>query len=448
MPYIRIFAAMNLSTYPAQDLLRDGKWTAYFKFEQYDIGLLLAGLTVLAAAFIPRLIREKRLITAPLLYLAIGAAIAFLPLFGEKPDLKEEIGWVKRITELVVIIALTGAGLKLNKPFAKSTWKHAKRLLIVGMPLTMILTFALGHYVFGFALATAALLAAVIAPTDPVLAADVQTTPPGEEDRSPTRVALTAEAGVNDGLAFPFTYLAMGIAMAAPGDWEWVWSWFLMDFVYKIAAGILVGWAAGRLLNMAIVAFPAEERIAKLSTGIAALGLTLVPYAVAELTGCYGFVAVFVAACVFRHYEADSGYQKPLHDFSEESERILIAVIFVLLGIYTATDLFTFITWGHLIFALALIFIIRPVAGMAGLLGSSLQRREKLTMAFFGIRGIGSLYYLSYALYHEDFDGSEAAFALVVLVILISVTAHGLGAPGAVEKPEEVEVQMREERAS
>ncbi len=432
---------MILSSYPAQSLLRDGDWGAYFKFENYDIGLLLAGLTVLAAAFIPRLIRKKRLITAPLLYLAIGGAIAMLPLFGERPDLKAEMWWVKRLTEMVVIIALTGAGLKLNAPFGKSTWKYSKRLLTVGMPLTMILTFTLGYYVFGFALATAALLAAVIAPTDPVLAADVQTTPPGEEDRSPTRVALTTEAGVNDGLAFPFTYLAMGIAVMEPDDWQWVWSWFLMDFVYKIAGGMLIGWALGRLLNKAVVAFPAEERVARLSTGILALALTLVPYAVAELFGTYGFVAVFMAACVFRHYEKDSGYQKHLHDFSEELERILIAIIFVLLGIYAVYDLFEVLTWMHVLYAVILIFAVRPLAGLAGLAGADLHRREKGITAFYGIRGIGSLYYLSYALYHENFEDSEQAFALVIFLIILSVAVHGISAPVAVKKLDKAEAE-------
>ena len=434
---------MILSSYPAQSLLSEGDWSAYFKFENYDIGLLLAGLVVFAAAFLPRLIKNRRLITAPMLYLAIGAIIALLPIFSEQPDLKGEMWWVKRLTEMVVIIALTGAGLKLNAPFGKSTWKYSKRLLTVGMPLTMILTFTLGYYVFGFALATAALLAAVIAPTDPVLAADVQTTPPGEEDRSPTRVALTTEAGVNDGLAFPFTYLAMGIAVMEPDDWQWVWSWFLMDFVYKIAGGILIGWALGRLINKAIVLFPAEERAAKLSTGVLALSLTLIPYAIAELLGTYGFVSVFVAACVFRHYEKGCGYQKYLHDFSEELERMLIAVIFVLLGIYAVYDLFDVLNWMHVLFAIILIFAVRPLAGMLGLIGSDLHRKEKGIMAFYGIRGIGSLYYLSYALYHENFEASEQAFALVVFLIILSVTVHGLSAPGSISKLEELEVKRR-----
>lgn len=200
---------MNLSTYPAHALLRDGDWGGYFKFENYNIGLLLAGLTVLAAAVLPRLIREKHLITAPMIYPAIGAVIAFLPLFGEQSDLKAEMWWVKRLTELVVIIALTGAGLKLNMPFGKKTRKYSKRLLMVGMPLTMLITFAPGHYVFGFALATAALPAAVIAPTDPVPAADVQTSPPGEEDRSP------APHGTYRGGRFE---QRSGISINLPGD--------------------------------------------------------------------------------------------------------------------------------------------------------------------------------------------------------------------------------------
>lgn len=430
---------MTSSSYPAQELLRDGDWSAYFDFDGYDSGLLLAGLVVLAAAFLPRMLENVRLVTPPIAYLIFGGVVAVLPVWTDIPNLSEEAGLTKRLTELVVIISLTSAGLKLNTPFAKSTWRHSGRLIIVGMPLTMILTFVLGHYVFGFALATAALLAAVVAPTDPVLAAAVQTSPPGEEDSSPTRVALTAEAGVNDGLAFPFTYLAMGMAMmdAGSGDWQWVWSWLLMDFVYKIAVGALVGWLVGWLLNRAVTALPSEERVAQLGTGILAVSLTLVPYGIAELAGSYGFVAVFIAACVFRHYERGFGYQQRLHDFAEELESILVAVIFVLIGMYAVTDLLGVLTWSHVLFSVILILAVRPIAGMVGLLGSGLNRREMWTISFFGIRGIGSLYYLSYALYHEEFAASEQAFAFVVFLIILSVVVHGLSAPFAVRKADE-----------
>lgn len=119
----------------------------------------------------------------------------------------------------------------------------------------------------------------------------------------------------------------------------------------------------GRLLNLAVAEFPAKERVAKLSTGIAALGLTLVPYGIAEPVSSCGFAAVFVASCVFRQYEIDSRYRKPLHDFSEEAGCILIGVILVLLGVCTVAELFDVLSWGHVLFAFILIFVVRALAG-------------------------------------------------------------------------------------
>jgi NhaP-type Na+/H+ or K+/H+ antiporter len=428
---------MFITTYPAFELLRNGDWS-YFEPERYDLWLLVAALVVMAAAMLPRLL-DGRLITAPIVYLLIGAVLHFVLPFGEQPDLIEEIWWVKRLSELVVIVALTSAGLKLNSPFSKRTWRFSKRLLIIAMPTTMLVTFALGYWGFGFALATAVLLAAVIAPTDPVLASDIQTSPPEGEDSSPTRLALTTEAGVNDGLAFPFTYLAIGIAVYGGSNWEWIWSWFVMDFVYKIAAGILIGWGAGWLLNKAILMYPGKARAAKLGTGILSLSLTLLPYGVAELCGAYGFVSVFVAACVFRNLESQHEYQKQLHDFSEEIERTLVAVIFVLLGIYASGDLLVDLTWPYVIFSLLLIFAVRPLAGAISLIGTSLNPIQKFTMSFFGIRGIGSLYYLSYALYAYEFEQGAEAFALVVFLMILSAVVHGIAATPVVKRLEKAE---------
>lgn len=428
---------MLLSSFPANDLLRNGDLT-YFEVDAYVLWLLAAGAVVLAAALLPRLL-SRRFITAPIIYLLIGMVAYYVLPATDRPDLMDELYWVMRLTEMVVIIALTGAGLKLNKPFAKATWTHSKRLLAIGMPITMLLTFALGYWVFGFALATAVLLAAAIAPTDPVLAAEVQTTPPEGSDSSPTRVALTTEAGVNDSLAFPFTYLAIGLAVFGMEEEQWLWSWFLMDFMYKIVVGIAVGWAMGWLLNKVLLAFPAKNYTSKVTTGILALSLTLIPYGMAELVSSYGFVAVFVAACVFRNLEAQHVYHKQLHNFAEEVEHVLVAVIFVLIGIYFIGDLLKSLTWAHIGFSALLIFAVRPIAGWMSLAGSKLKPIEKFTMSFFGIRGIGSLYYLSYALYHESFPQAEEAFALVVFLIVLSAVVHGLSAGAVVRRLEREE---------
>jgi NhaP-type Na+/H+ or K+/H+ antiporter len=399
-----------------------------FDFHPYDVGLLLVGLIVLAAAVLPQLVSQRQLVTAPLLYMLVGAFVFLLPGAPELPDLVEDAWWPKRLTELGVIIALTSAGLKLNRPFAWETWRISWRLLAVTMPLTIAAAAWLGWWAAGLVPASAILLGAVIAPTDPVLASEVQTSPPDQPDDSRARLALTTEAGLNDGLAFPFTNLAIAIAIAGLAPSGWLGDWLLIDVLYKIGAGTIVGAVAGYLLARTIMGAPASEEPARTMTGILGLSLTLVPYALAELASSYGFIAVFVAACVFRQYECSHDYQVKLHDFSEEMERVLVAVLMFLIGAYAVTGIFQHMTLTLWLVALAILFVVRPAAGLIGLAGTGLPRRKRWAIAFFGIRGIGSIYYLAYGVSNAEFADAMTVWALVLAVVIISVLIHGLSA--------------------
>jgi sodium/hydrogen antiporter len=399
-----------------------------FEFHPYDVGLLLIGLIVLAAAVLPRLVSQQQLVTAPLIYMLAGAFVFLLPGAPELPDLVEDAWWPKRLTELGVIIALTSAGLKLNRPFAWETWRISWRLLALTMPLTIAAAAWLGWWAAGLVPASAILLGAVIAPTDPVLASEVQTSPPDQPDDSRARLALTTEAGLNDGLAFPFTNLAIAIAIAGLAPSGWLGDWLLIDVLYKIGAGTIIGAVAGYLLARTIMGTPASEELARTMTGILGLSLTLVPYALAELASSYGFIAVFVAACVFRQYECSHDYQAKLHDFSEEMERVLVAVLMFLIGAYAVTSIFQLMTPALWLVALAILFVVRPAAGLIGLVGTGLPRRKRWAIAFFGIRGIGSIYYLAYGVFHAEFPGAMTVWAVVLAVVIISVLIHGLSA--------------------
>ena len=399
-----------------------------FELHPYDIGLLLVGLIVLAAAVLPPLLARSPLVTAPLVYMLAGALVFLLPWAPELPDLVEDAWWPKRLTELGVIIALTSAGLKLNRPFAWETWRISWRLLAVTMPLTIAAAAWLGWWAAGLVPASAILLGAVIAPTDPVLASDVQTTPPDQPDSSRARLALTTEAGLNDGLAFPFTNLAIAIAIAGLAPSGWLGDWLLIDVLYKIGAGTVIGALAGYLLAKIIIDISATEESARTMTGILALSLTLVPYGLAELASSYGFIAVFVAACVFRQYECGHDYQMKLHNFSQEMEGGLVAVLMFLIGAYAVTGIFQHMTPTLWLVALAIIFVVRPAAGLIGLVGAGLPRGKRWVIAFFGIRGIGSIYYLAYAVFHAEFPGAMTVWALVLAVVIISVLIHGLSA--------------------
>lgn len=401
-----------------------GAWAV----ESYDLGLLVIGLIVLVAAILPRLVSDRRIIPVPLVYMAAGAVLFLLPWAPPLPDLVEDAWWPKRLTELGVIIALTGAGLKLNRPFARTTWEISWRLLAVTMPLSIAAAAWLGWWLAGLMPAAALLLGAVIAPTDPVLAADVQTTPPEQPDDSKARLALTTEAGLNDGLAFPFTNLAIAVAVVGLAPSGWLLDWLMVDVLYKIIVGALVGGVSGWVLAQLLFRLPATRGLSKTMTGTTVLSLTLVPYGAAELLSSYGFIAVFGAACVFRGVECSHEHHATLHDASEDFERVLVAVLMFFVGAYAVTGLLGQMTlpmWG---LALGIVFLVRPIAGLIALVGVDLPRRKRLAISFFGIRGVGSIYYLAYGVHHARFPDALAVWAIVIAIVIISVMVHGVTA--------------------
>jgi NhaP-type Na+/H+ or K+/H+ antiporter len=208
--------------------------------ETYILGLAGFGVLILLTAWLPMILKEAPL-SLPIACVITGAGIyGLLPVPGPPPDLIGNRSVTERLTELVVIISLMGAGLKIDRPFALRSWKITWRLLGPGM-LTIVLLAISAHLLLGLGAAAAILLAACLAPTDPVLASDVQVGRPhsGEEDE--VRFALTSEAGLNDGLAFPFVLLAVMLA----GGEGW-WGWFTYALVWKIAAGTTAGYLLGR----------------------------------------------------------------------------------------------------------------------------------------------------------------------------------------------------------
>ncbi|MDY0385731.1 MAG: cation:proton antiporter [Methanolobus sp.] len=398
-----------------------------FSPQDYDIILVYLGIVILLAMTFPQFLPRHR-ITAPIAYLLISVCVfSFFPQ-SPLPHLAESPYLGKRLTELGVIISLTAAGLKLQQPFAWKTWRYATRLLIITMPLTIALTAFVGWGFLGFAPAGAMLLGAVIAPTDPVLASDTQTTPPDKDDTS-ARMALTTEAGLNDGLAFPFTNMAISMVLIGTHPSFWFTGWLVTDVFYKILVGALMGVVTGWLLAKIIYCCPKpQNKISTLSVGLLALSLTLLPYGLAELVSSYGFITVFVAACTFRYQETTHHHLNVLHDFSEEIERTLVVILFSILGIYISHGFLEDFQWYMVPAALFVVLIIRPLTGIIGLWGTDLNRSKKYIIAFYGIRGIGSIYYLLYAFYHADFGQSKEILALVTVVILISIFMHGLSA--------------------
>ena len=234
------------------------------------------------------------------------------------------------------------------------------------MPLTIVLTAVLGWWAVGLAPATALLLGAVLAPTDPVLAADVQVGPPGGDpaEEDDLRFSLTSEAGLNDALAFPFTNAAIALALAGTGASTWVLDWLAVDVVYKLAVGCSAAcwsassWPSSSSARRSTCASPSRGE------GFVALAGTFLAYGLTEVAGGYGFLAVFVAAVALRRSEHDHDYHSTLHDFAEQTEQLLMIALVVLLGGAVAGGVLAPLTWQAAAVALVVLFVVRPAHGV------------------------------------------------------------------------------------
>lgn len=393
----------------------------------YVVTLLVFGAVVLLTAWLPMALRRVPL-SLPICCIAIGIVLAWSP-FTPLPQFNplENTKWAEHLTELVVIVALMGAGLKIDRPLGWASWMITWRLLGIAMPLSITAIALLGWSVLGLGAASALLLGAALAPTDPVLAADVQVGPPQTGEEDDIRFALTSEAGLNDGLSFPFVMAAIAIAGSATGKMDWVGNWLIVDVIWKLAAGVGTGWLVGRALGYLTFKVPERGRIAKTGDGLAALGFTCVAYALTELAHGYGFVAVFVTALTLRSVERRSSFHGELHEFGEQVERMLMMVLLVCFGsIIAEGSLLEQVDWRVAVVAVATLVLVRPLAGWISLMGCQHPGTERVIVSVFGIRGLGSIYYLAYASGQARFEGIERIWATVLVIIFSSIIVHGV----------------------
>jgi NhaP-type Na+/H+ or K+/H+ antiporter len=392
----------------------------------YIVLLACLGLLILAVAWLPTLLHRLPL-SLPIICVAFGFGLFSIPGTGPAPNAIDHPYLTQHLTELIVIVALMGAGLKLNRPLGWRSWIVTWRLLAITMPLSIAGIALLGWAGLGLAPAAALLLGAVLAPTDPVLASDVQVGPPHEPEEDDVRFSLTSEAGLNDGLAFPFVHLAVAVALhgAAPG--AWTLQWLAIDVIWKIGAGLAVGLLVGEVLGRLIFRYVA--RLPESGDNLVVLGITLLAYGLAELAHGYGFLAVFVTALTLRSQERSHHYRARLHEFAEQIERLFMMILLVLFGGTIAGGLLAPLTWQAALAGLACLLLVRPLAGLVGLAGSGRPLDEQAAISFFGIRGIGSFFYLAYAYNTAEFEtDAEFLFALVGFVVLVSIVLHGVSA--------------------
>ena len=402
----------------------------------YILVITIIGIASLGMAWFPSFSKTLR-ISYAVFYVLFGIVlyaifINYLP--AANPFLFPEVSI--HLTELVVIISLMGSGLKIDQPFSFHTWQTPFRLVSVTMVLCIAAVAFLAIWLLHFSVPSAILLGAVLAPTDPVLASDVQVEPPMEGRIENVKFSLTAEAGMNDGMAFPFTWLAIILATSGIDSSADLGKWFLVDVLYKLAAGIIAGILLGRLLAYLVFDLPEKRDFVVIKDGFVAVATTLMVYGLTEMIHGYGFIAVFITAITLRNYELNHKYHKKLHDFTDQIERILVSIILIVFGGTIVHGILKPLDWKMIVLGIVFIVIVRPAAAWIGVIGTKLKPKEKFVISFFGIRGIGSFFYLAFAMHEARFGNEKELWAVVSFIVLLSLLIHGLTAGKTIRKLE------------
>lgn len=384
---------------------------------------IIIGIIGLALPWL-KAVEKFRVINVPMIAILFGMFIFYLPLNLPQPDPIVYEKEILRLSEIAVIISLMGAGLKISRDFSLSGYRVPLLLVVVTMMGCIASTALLGWW-FGLVPASALLLAAVFAPTDPVLAGEMQVELEEDEDEEhPVQFNLTAEAGINDGMAFPFTWMAIWIAMYGFDTGEWLSTWFLKDVLYRIVVGVVIGYLSGRLFAWLFFILPKRLDFKPLRLGFLAVAVTFAIYGLSEMVSAYGFIAVFVAALTIRHMEKKHSFNKEMHDVIRQVEQFLIAIILILLGGYVATHWFQNLSYGLIALCFIFILLIRPLFGIIPTLGTVMSWKQRWAVAFLGIKGVGSIFYLAYALHETGFAEVGLLWETVALLIVISAITH------------------------
>src|SRR5512140_381880 len=367
----------------------------------FAVWSVLIGLLLILLALSGTVLSRLPLSTA-MLYLLVGLVVSPVGLGLMAVDPRAHTVALERATEIIVLVSLFSAGLKLSPGLTDRRWLLPLRLALTSMVITVSLITAVAHYLIGLPLGAAVLLGGILAPTDPVLASDVQVQQPGDRDR--LRFSLTGEGGLNDGTAFPFVLLGLGL-LGAPGAQEPGWRWLLVEGVWATVGGLALGALAGLAIGRLVLYLRRVHQEAVGLDDFLALGLIALSYGSAQLLHANGFLAVFAAGVALRRLQqtqtpgpdsqqaveaanvqpdqsladavavhrqhAPTYMTQALLGFNEQLERIGELAIVIAIG-----ALLWAVQWNHAVwwFVPLLLLGIRPVAVGLGLIGSASSR--------------------------------------------------------------------------
>lgn len=405
-------------------------------------------------------------VTTSLIYLGFGLLIGKLGIGLWEMDFLLIAGWMEHLTEVVVLVSLFVSGLKLRMPLGHPAWRSTY-VLAGPVMLACIAGVALFcHYLLGLNWGLAVLTGAILAPTDPVLASLVQVN--NSRDSDHVRYGLSGEAGFNDGTAFPFVVFGLLLIEQDNLALGWVGDWALHRLVWAVPAGLLFGYLLGKLIGKLAIFLRSRHADTSMSPNDSlALALIALAYVGAELIGAWGFLAVFAAGLGLRRAEVSVARRSetpseeliahavphvveggmtprelPLESeriaepkvaagvmmgdiltFGGQLERSLEVLLVTMLGVLVSVHW----DWRAVPLALALFVLIRPLSVWLLMPRRYLDRAQLMTVGWFGIRGIGSLYYLSYAVTHGLLpEEAEQVIRLVIPVVALSILFHGL----------------------
>lgn len=365
---------------------------------------------------------ERHWITGPMVFMTVG--ILGSSIGADFLEMSPEIGPIKLIAEITLVLVLfTDASLLNIEALRKAPSHIPTRLLLIGLPLTMVFGAALGVLFFPSAgFVAVILMALILSPTDAALG---QAVVKNEKVPLNVRQSISVESGLNDGIALPPILVCLALLGAEAGHQEGSWHTYMIQQVtLGPLAGLAVGWIGGTAMQRVVDNDWADETFQR----IAALPLAIIAYALAESVGGNGFIAAFVAGIGLNLSTASNRTSHRMQEFAEAEGTLLMLVVFLIFGLTMVPVAITH--WGprELLYALASLTVVRMVPVAISLMGTKLDWQTVAFIGWFGPRGIASILYLLMTIAAIGVEGNEQILSVIVLTVVISVFAHGLSA--------------------
>jgi NhaP-type Na+/H+ or K+/H+ antiporter len=411
------------------------------------VGVLLLSLVLLGTLL------ERLPLSSAMLYLALGGVLGPAVLNVLTPDPARHAARLEVVTEIALLISLFAVGLQLGVPLRDRRWWLPLRLAFVSMAVLVAMIAAIGVWGLGLPPGAAVLLGAILAPTDPVLASGV----PAEPGERPDRLGfgLAGEGALNDGTAFPFVMLGLGLLGLhdlGPG----LLRWWTLDLLWATLGGAALGAGLGALTGRLVVYLRARHQEAVGLDVFLGLGLIAVSYGTAQLVQASGFLAVFASGLALQRvrelpaagarplvapvdaaghpYEtlathpdhASATMRDSVQLFNGQLEKLAELSLVLGVGAMLAYTRPVPAVWW---FVPLLLLVLRPLSTLPATLGARLSLPQATMIAWFGIRGVGSVYYLLFALRHGlEARVADTLVSLTLWTVAVSIVAHGLSA--------------------